>query len=75
MVQLAPKDAVLCEITRNDVKITQGHRFWYQSKAHMPLSASEIIPTYAPTASELSWRIGQSIAFDGGDSIRLTVWR
>jgi len=42
---LAPKAAVLSEITRNDghwaVQITQRHRFWYESKARVQMPINE----------------------------------
>jgi len=45
LMQLATKAAVLCEITCRDgllvFEVTQGHKSWYQLKAHMKLPISE----------------------------------
>jgi len=43
--QCAPETTKFCKITQNKVispsKVTQGHQFWYQSKAHIRLSISD----------------------------------
>jgi len=43
--QCAPKDTEFAEITHNNghyaVEVTQGYRFWYQSKARMRLPISD----------------------------------
>jgi len=44
-MKLAMKPTEFCEITQNNghyaVKVIQGHRFWYQLKAHIRLPISD----------------------------------
>jgi len=48
-------------------KVIQGHRFWYQSKAHMrlPIGATNLYPISCPV-SKLLQIIDQICAFDRG---------
>ena len=71
LTQLALKSAVLHEIARNAdqwaFKVTQGHQFWYRSKARMRLPINNL--SYLAPFPSYRGTVVQIIAFDRDASI------